>query len=225
MAREYRQHRFELPPGAVDLTLIRHGESAPARPGESFPLCEGHGDPALHPDGRVQADQVADRLGEERFDALYVTILQRTHQTMAPLAARLGMETLVERDLREVFLGDWDGGLYRIKAAERDPVYLQAAEQEEWGLIPGAETNDQVRGRIRAAFDRLEAAHGDERVAACVHGGIIGAVMAMASGSRPFAFLGAENGSITRVVLHEGAIRVRSFNDVSHLHPGSVANG
>ena len=30
-ATEYRQYRFLPPPGATDMLLIRHGESAPAR--------------------------------------------------------------------------------------------------------------------------------------------------------------------------------------------------
>lgn len=217
MAREFRQHRWQLPEGAVDLTLIRHGESAAARAGESFPMLEGHGDPALHPDGALQAEAVGRRLGTERFDALYVTILRRTHQTMAPLARRLGMQPRVERDLREVCLGDWDGGLYRQKAAARDPLYLRAIEDHEWGHIPGAETTAEVTGRVRAALTRIETAHAGERVAACVHGGIIATVMALASGAPPFAFLGAENGSISRFVLDRGRVRVRTYNDISHL--------
>ncbi|MEM6617855.1 MAG: histidine phosphatase family protein [Pseudomonadota bacterium] len=214
---EYRQHRFAVPPGAVDLTLIRHGESEPARPNESFPMVDGHGDPALHPAGHAQAQAVAERLGGEHFDALYVTTLRRTHQTLAPLAAQLGMTPAVEPDLREVCLGDWDGGLYRIKAAEQDPIFMASIETGEWGLIPGAETTAAVQARVGAALDRMAAVHRDQRVAACVHGGVIAAVMALATGARPFAFLGAENGSIHRLVLHETRIRVRTFNDTGHL--------
>lgn len=217
MAREYRQHRWQVPEGAVDLLLVRHGESAPARPGESFPLVEGHGDPDLHPMGLRQAEAIAERLARERIDALYVTILRRTHQTLAPLARRLGLEPRIERDLREVHLGEWEGGLYRIKVAERHPAYLRALEEEDWAHIPGAESNAAVVARVGAALKRIEAAHPGQMVVACIHGGIIGAIMAMATGARPFAFLGAENGSISRVVLHEGRIRVRSFNDTSHL--------
>ncbi|MEM7441313.1 MAG: histidine phosphatase family protein [Pseudomonadota bacterium] len=217
MAEEYRQHKFSYPKGAVDLTLIRHGESEPARPGESFPMVDGHGDPALHADGLVQAEAVGQRLGHERFDALYVTTLRRTHQTMAPLAKRLDMTPAVEPDLREVCLGDWDGGLYRIKAAQRDPLFVRSLEEHEWGHIPGAETTAQVFARVEAALARVLAAHADERIAICVHGGIIAAVMALATGARPFTFLGAENGSIHRFVLGPEGLRVRTFNEVSHL--------
>ena len=123
MTKEYRQHVFQVPPRAVDLLLIRHGESAAARPGESFPMVDGHGDPDLHENGRRQAEQVGARLAATPLAALYVTTLRRTHQTAAPLAARLGLTPLVEPDLREICLGEWDGGLYRIKAAEGAPSF------------------------------------------------------------------------------------------------------
>ena len=55
MAQEYRQHVFKPPEGAADLLLIRHGESQAAVDGVPFPLKDGHGDPALHPNGEDQA--------------------------------------------------------------------------------------------------------------------------------------------------------------------------
>jgi probable phosphoglycerate mutase len=54
-------------------------------------------------------------------------------------------------------------------------------------------------------------------VAAFTHGGVIGQALALASGSRPFAFLGAENTSISRVVVAGDRWIVRGFNDTAHL--------
>src|SRR5262245_6075119 len=110
----FRQHRFEPPPGSTTIVLVRHGESAPAHPDRPFPLRDGHGDPPLDPVGEQQAVLLADRLVHERIDAIYVTSLQRTHQTAAPLAERLGLELIEEPDLREVYLGDWEGGEFRV---------------------------------------------------------------------------------------------------------------
>ena len=118
MVKEYHQTSYAPPPGASDILLIRHGRTEAARPGVSFAMKDGHGDPALHPEGEKQAQAVAERLKSEPFAAIYVTTLRRTHQTAAPLAAALRLEPRIEADLREVHLGDWDGGLYRIKAAE-----------------------------------------------------------------------------------------------------------
>src|SRR3954464_6982726 len=104
---EYRQMRFRRPPGSTELLLVRHGESEPMVPGRPFPLVDGHGDPELAPEGRIQAEQVADRLTGHPIDAIYVPTRRRPVQTAAPLAARLGIEPVVERDLREVHLGEW----------------------------------------------------------------------------------------------------------------------
>jgi probable phosphoglycerate mutase len=57
----------------------------------------------------------------------------------------------------------------------------------------------------------------DARIAAFVHGGVIANILHMATGSRRFAFTGAENGSIHHIVVHEGQLRVRRFNDTTHL--------
>ena len=51
MAQEYRQHVFQIPKGASDLLLIQHGESQAAVDGVHLPNKDGHGDPALHPNG------------------------------------------------------------------------------------------------------------------------------------------------------------------------------
>src|SRR6185436_5384145 len=74
----FRQMRFTKPPGSTELLLIRHGESEPVVPGRPFPRVDGHGDPELAPEGRVQAEQIADRLAGHPIDAIYVTTLRRT---------------------------------------------------------------------------------------------------------------------------------------------------
>ncbi|MEX0286672.1 MAG: histidine phosphatase family protein [Paracoccaceae bacterium] len=196
---------------------MRHGESQPAIPGQSFPMKDGHGDPALHPDGEAQAVAVGERLKSVAFSAIYVTTLQRTHQTAAPLVGHLGLKPRIEADLREVHLGDWDGGEYRIRAAEGHPAFRKAMETGEWGEIPGAETTAAFTGRVRDGLFRIAAAHPDERVAAFVHGGVIAAAMALATGASPFTFAGAANGSFTRIVIQGDRMTVRGFNDVAHL--------
>ncbi len=145
--RKFPQHRFAPPPGACEILMLRHGESAPHVEGEEFPLVDGHGDPALSPEGRVQAEQAADRLiaTGERISAIYVTTLQRTHQTAAPLAARLGLEPIVEPELREVFLGDWEGGEVRKRLADGDPIALKMAVTAALGRDPRCRTRGDVR--------------------------------------------------------------------------------
>ena len=168
----YRQHRFRPPPGATDMLLIRHGESAPARPDEPAPLLDGQSDPDLDPHGRQEARLVADRLRGEEVAAIYTSTLRRTAQTAEPLAAQSGLTPRADADLREVFLGQWEGATFRKRIAEHDPVALRCFAEQRWDPIPGSE---------------------------------------------PFAFIAADNASLTHVVVTGERWIVRRFNDTGHL--------
>ena len=49
------------------------------------------------------------------------------------------------------------------------------------------------------------------------HGAAIGEVLAQATGSEAFAFVGADNASISKVVVTPERWVLRGYNDTSHL--------
>ncbi len=217
----FRQARFYTPPAACTVLLVRHGESAAALPGRSFDLVDGHGDPPLHPNGRHQAELLGARLAAqheagETIDAIYVTTLRRTSETAAPLAAAIGVDPIVERDLREVHLGEWEGGAFRAKVAEGDPIVTRVLTEERWDVIPGAEPLDTFEARVRAGLTRVTGANPGRRIVVVVHGGVIGHLLHLATGSRRFAFAGADNASISELVVDGERWHLRRFNDTSH---------
>jgi 2,3-bisphosphoglycerate-dependent phosphoglycerate mutase len=213
----YRQLRFEPPPGALDLVLIRHGESEAYQDGRPFPLVGGHGDPPLSPLGIEQARRVCARLAVEHIDAIYVTTLRRTAQTAAPLAVALGLPVHVEPRLREVHLGEWEGGEFRKMMQAGGALSQRVMAEERWDLIPGAEPAAEFSGRVRAGIAELAAEHPGQRVAVFTHGGVVGEALALAARSRSFAFTGADNASISRLVISGDRWIVRGFNDTTHL--------
>lgn len=217
--KEYPQYRFTLPAGATDLLVVRHGESAPARMDKPAPRVDGHSDPELSPTGREQALKLADRLAHENIDAIYVTSLRRTSETIAPLAERIGITPTVEPELREVFLGDWEGYAFRKYVAEQHPTALEMFAKQRWDVIPNAERDEDFAARVRTGFERIIAAHPGERVVVVVHGGVIGQLMALVTGVSAFTFMGADNASISQFVAMPAPIRVRRFNDTAHLDP------
>ena len=186
-----------------------------------FALVGGHGDPELDPRGVDQSELLAARLarrqGDQAVTAIYVSNLRRTAETAAPLVSRLGIQPAVEPDVREVFLGEWEGGLYRLKVMDGDPIAVRMIEEQRWDVIPGAEPDEEFRARVRNAIDAIASRHPDQTVAVFTHGGVIGRAMAEATGSRPFAFLAANNASINHIVVGDGRWTVRSFNDTAHL--------
>ena len=215
--RTFSQRPYVGPPGSTELLLVRHGASADSVEGESFELVEGQGDPPLSEAGRHQAEQVALRLAHELIDGVYVSTLQRTAQTAAPLVDRTAIAPVVDADLREVYLGEWEGGLLRQKAVDRDPMFEAVFREERWDVVPGAESRAAFGGRLRAAVERIAASHPGGRVVVFSHGAAIGEIMAQASGSTPFAFINADNASLSRIVVTPERWIVRGYNDTAHL--------
>jgi probable phosphoglycerate mutase len=88
---------------------------------------------------------------------------------------------------------------------------------ERWDVIPGAEPAAAFAARVAASMGRIAARHHGQRVVAFTHGGVIGQALAHAAGSRPFAFVGADNASVSRLIGADGRWTVRGFNDTAHL--------
>lgn len=222
----FHQHPFALPPGATEVILVRHGASEAAMEGTRFPLVDGHSDPALSEVGHAQAREVARRLAHEPIERLYVSTLRRTHMTARPLVEATGLEPAVLADLVEVGLGDFEGGEYRIRVARGDPIIARMFAEERWDVLPNGEPRDSLGPRVRRAIEQIVSETGPDRTAAVIaHGAVIGELCAQATDSRPFAFIHADNGSISRLVVQaDGRWLLRSFNDISHLtHPTGPA--
>jgi probable phosphoglycerate mutase len=223
----FEQTPYELPPGATEIVMVRHGASSPPIEGIPNPLVGGHSNPALAEAGKAQAELVAEGLRHEPISAIFVSTLRRTAETAAPLATATGIEPVAISELREVFLGDFEGGVYRIKTAEGDPTIKQVFETEAWSAIPNAETFAEFGPRITAGVEEMVRQVGPNRAAVAVlHGAVIGQLCRQATDSRAFAFVHADNGSVSRLIVNpDGRWLLRSFNDISHLRVRAGATG
>lgn len=212
----FPQSLYQPEEGACQILLVRHGQSAPYVPGRPFELLDGHGDPHLTDLGHYQAQLVGQRLAREAVGAVYTSTLTRTKQTAAPLVTDLGLTPRVEPGIREVFLGEFEGGLFRQRANENHPAVLAMRAKGDWGEIPGAESNAEFVGRTVDAVERIADAHPDQMVVAVCHGGVIGAILGHITGSGPFTFNGARHTSVNHIVRNPSGWVVRSFNDGAH---------
>src|SRR4051794_31706437 len=88
--------------------LLRHGET-PLTPQKRF-SGSGGTDPALSAAGGERAGGAgAARAGRGTIQAVVSSPLTRTRETAAAVAARLGLEVVVEDGLRETDFGAWEG--------------------------------------------------------------------------------------------------------------------
>lgn len=194
----------------MELVLVRH--ALPVR----RELVSGVADPELAPDGRRQAELLANYLASEDIAQLYVSPLKRARQTVAPLATRLGVDAIVEDDISEFDRNSNEYVPIEELRGTNDPRWLRMM-RGEWE--EGHDHPDLFRKRVVAACERMIERHAGERVVAVCHGGVINQYLAHILGIQTqLGFFYPQYTSIHRVVASRDGLRsLATLNETAHL--------
>ena len=138
--------------------LIRHAKTAADQsiPEPLWPLA---------PEGRRQAQDLARRLSDLPITAIYSSPFLRAVDTVAPLAAALGLQARVTEDLREQRLASGS------RADWLEAVRLSWLDFDR--ILPGSGSSRQRQETMVAAMTRIVAAHLGETVVVSSHGNVI----------------------------------------------------
>jgi probable phosphoglycerate mutase len=206
------------------LVLVRHGRVDFASREFSDTPRGRQWDPPLGEEGLRQAAQVAARLASVDPPAgLYVSPFRRCLETLAPYAERTGLTGIVDDDLGEVFVGEWEGVPFEELIAQNEDFIRRRLHDHEaiFAQAPGAERGPELRARVVPAVERMLAASGDGDVLIVAHGGVINAYLGHVLGIGQDMFFLPENTSLNVVDVDGAGRAVRFINDVAHLYlPG-----
>ncbi|MEN4448290.1 histidine phosphatase family protein [Mycobacterium sp. SM3041] len=174
----------------MTITFIRHGQSYGNTSGNIDTQVPG---PVLTPDGQQQAKDIAAKLGDRNFDAIYASTMVRTQQTATPLSQYLGLPIQVLPGLQEIEAGKYEGtperaGIFGYLTAPLawagitvtpppniafNPTtpnldaFIPSAADPTTGLN-GHQFEDRVNGALQKIYD-----NGDRNAAVFSHGGTI----------------------------------------------------
>ncbi|MFF1655774.1 bifunctional RNase H/acid phosphatase [Streptomyces sp. NPDC058255] len=199
--------------------FLRHGETL-LTPQKRF-SGSGGSDPSLSDVGREQAERVAAALAARgTIQAIVASPLTRTRETAGAVAARLGLDVVIEDGLRETDFGAWEG-LTFAEVRERYPddlnAWLASPKAEPTG---GGESFAATARRIAATRDKLVAAYAGRTVLLVSHVTPIKTFVRLALGAPPESLFRMElsAASLSAVAYYaDGNASVRLFNDTSHL--------
>ena len=90
------------------LIFLRHGESE----GNKNSRFNGNLDLLLTDRGRIQAQKTAEYLDKFKIDKVYASDLKRALETAEIVAKRQSLEVIKDKNLREIFGGDFEGKIY-----------------------------------------------------------------------------------------------------------------
>jgi broad specificity phosphatase PhoE len=195
--------------------FVRHGQST----WNEVHRIQGQLDPPLSDEGRRQARLAGKRLAGRRFVAAYASDLARAFETALLIGESIDIEPQPMADLREIFLGRWEG-LTTEELAEQFPAeWARWAEEPSWDVVPEGEGAAEFEKRVGVAVDSILARHPQGDVLLVTHGGVIQVALHRVVG-RPnhglFPFR-IQNASITVIEKRDGRMVVSGVNDIGHL--------
>jgi glucosyl-3-phosphoglycerate phosphatase len=232
------------------LLLVRHGESRWNAEGR----IQGQSCAGLSERGHAQAEALAGTYAASLAEVgatgrlqLVSSDLRRAAETVAPLAAQLGVDPALDPDLRERAFGSWEGRSHaEIEVEEADRWRRWTSGADIMHEI-GAETAEELATRAAGALRRWFAATPASGVSVVVsHGGSIWHGLHRLLGLAPRSLGPVGNASVAALLLlvpddadgagdldpHVAAAAgggmarpvLASYNDLSHL-PGDLRTG
>lgn len=208
----------------LSLVLVRHGETEWMERGR----LHGRLDSPLSPTGRRHAEQAAQRLHRERFDALYTSPLGRAMETAAILGRAVGLAPQPIEGLAELDFG-WLEGTPAVLWHSDGLTGAAFRPVRALAFALTAERPAAFRQRVTQALEWIVAHHPSGRLLVVAHHAVLsrllGVMMAAPENAwRDYGPLTACGISEVRRLAHgangrEPGWEIVVLNDVSHLRP------
>jgi len=200
----------------VKLLLVRHAQTILHHDNRFW----GSTDIALSDIGIRQAEQLRDRLTDEKITAVYTSTLSRARSTTDIITSRRKTKITTCEELNECNFG-YIEGLTFDEIKRRHPEL--AEELQSWKTVsfPGGESLEDLDKRVRSFLDRLGKHKEKETVLIVSHGGPLPLLICnlLGIGAEHWLQLRIEHASLSIVQTYPQGAVLTLLNDTSHLKP------
>ena len=198
------------------IILVRHGETTWNVEGRY----QGQEDTPLSERGLTQGHLLAEGLRNTPIDLCISSPLQRSYQTCKFCADLHNLSVATDERLLEINHGTWEGILAK-------DIELQYPEEfHQWHTTPhlvqmpgGGETLEDVRKRVRDAFDDYVVQYPDKTILVAAHDAVNKAIICdiLGLGMEHFWQIKQDNTCINVLEYQEGAWRIVLLNATNHM--------
>ncbi len=173
----------------------------------------------LNARGHAEAQRLAERLGHFPLTHIFASPLERTRQSAAPLARRLGVEVALCDALNEIDFGEWAGRTFEDLDAE--PLWRCFNALRSATRIPGGELMVEVQARMVGCVEALRARHPGGMMALVGHGDPLKSLIAHYTGLPldHMARLELSPASVSLLAFGEDGPKVLCVNSLDPLTP------
>ena len=198
--------------------FVRHGQSL----GNAERIYLGHTDWDLSELGKEQAQYTATALKDEKIDVIYSSDLLRAFNTAVPHAKMRNMTVIPSKNLREVYVGEWEGRkVDEIMVEYQQEFCVEWREHFGTFRCPGGESVPEVAERIYNEVKRIAEKHTGETILITSHAAAIRAFWGKISGIKPEDLAAAlpfpTNASYSVLYYKDGELVPESYSVDSHM--------
>ncbi len=197
------------------IILVRHGETTWNIEGRY----QGQEDTPLSQRGLKQGRLLAEGLRHIPIDAAVSSPLQRSYQTCQLCAEPHGLTVIADERLLEINHGEWEGVLAG-DIQKRYPKEFALWHTEPHRVqMPGGESLEDVRARVRAAFDDYAARYEGKTVLVAAHDAVNKAIICdlLGLGMEHFWQIKQDNTCINVLEYNQEVWRTVLLNSTNHL--------
>jgi broad specificity phosphatase PhoE len=201
------------------LYLIRHGQTD----ANINKIYQGNSNVPLNDSGKEQAKILAWRFKGYPIGALYSSDLERALETARAINQYHDLNLVIERDLQEISLGEWQGKTreqvkseysdFIQKRRDNDDIYTTA--------VPGGESYQMLEKRAMAMLEKITGESEEEHVAIVTHGGIIksiiGHILELPHQKRNAFDIYNTSITVLKYSVEKNRFKIKALNDTAHL--------
>lgn len=198
------------------IILVRHGETTWNIEGRY----QGQEDTHLSERGLKQGAMLAEGLRHIHIDRCISSPLQRSYKTCQLCAELHQLPVETDERLLEINHGSWEGILAPEIAAKYPKEFAFWHTKPHLVQMPdGGENLEDVRHRVRAAFDEYAEKYPNETILVAAHDAVNKAIICdlMGAGMEHFWQIKQDNTCINVLECNEGIWRLVLLNSTNHL--------
>jgi len=160
----------------VELHLIRHGQTN----WNEERRAQGQSDSKLTKIGKEQAVALGKKIKQIKFDKIFCSSSLRTRQTAELVFPKTELNIEYLDSLREIFLGSWEGKLYKDIEVENPESHNHFWKEPHLFKLTGAENFYQLQKRAIKVVDSIVEEFESKKVVIVSHGALIKALLCFA---------------------------------------------
>ena len=158
---------------------------------------------SLNEQGREQAEQLAVRLADAGFEAIYSSPIARTSETAQAIASRQGLRVRTRRGLGEVEYGGWTNR--SLRSLMKTKLWTTVQRFPSAARFPDGESIREVQVRAVDEIEKIAEEHPKGKVCCVSHGDVIKLVLAH--------YMGLHIDLYQRIVIAPASVSVFSLSE------------